>query len=280
MKKICLLVCLVSFGGTLCKAQTYTPLELCKRILSRDTLPYIKKYCAGDFEGHPNGSDFAPHLKVSFTVLKQTDKTAVINVTLSDSTGNSLDTYFHLAKDSIWKVNAFRALAMTGMLQQMYDELKKMTPAQIDKIIAEPLRKGKDHRIFKSRDEYQYLLNNTELTLASDDKIVAHFQKNKEAFEQLKADLLTSPSVGKRNFIQALGAKNALSDKLKALYLHNAELDGEQTTNTVILNIGGIVDNYVGYMYIKDSKDVPEMSGDHFIMIRSIGDGWYLYKTT
>jgi hypothetical protein len=155
-----------------------------------------------------------------------------------------------------------------------------MTPAQINKIIAEPKHKGKDYRIFKSREEYSYLLNNTELTLASDDKIIGHFQKNKEAFEQLKADYLTSSSPGKRNFIKALNDKSTLSNKLKALYLHSAELNGEETTNTIVLNIGGIVDNHVGYIYVKDSKDVPRMSDGHFIMIRSIGDGWYLYKTT
>jgi hypothetical protein len=280
MKNFFLTASLIFCAIGICNAQNYTPTELCQRILSRDTLPDIKKYCAGDFEGHPNGTDFPPGVKLKFLVLAQSETRAAINVTLSDSVGHELDTYFHFVKDSIWKVSAFRVLALTGMLQQMYEELKKMTPAQINKMIAMPKRKGKDYRIFKSREEYNYLLNNTELTLAPDEKIIAHFKKNKAAFESLKAYFLTIPSREKRTFIKALDDNSAQANKLKALYLHSAEINGDETTNTVILNIGGIVDNYVGYMYIKDAKDVPEMSGDHFIMIRSLGDGWYLYKTT
>ena len=279
MKKIAILIA-VLFLGMLCHAQNYTPMELCRKILSKDTLPDIKKYCAGDFEGHPNGGDLNPAAKLSFLILDQNDSTAVINVTIADTAGNAIDTYFHFVKDSIWKASAFRALALTGMLQQMYDELKKMTPAQINKMIVMPKRKGKDYRIFKSREEYNYLLNNTELTLASDDKVIAHFEKNRISFDQLKVDFLASATKGKRNFVKALGNIGALPNKLKALYLHSVELDGEETTNTIVLNIGGIVDNHVGYMYVKNSEDVPKMSGDHFIMIRLLGDGWYLYKTT
>lgn len=261
-------------------AQELSPMEVCKKVFSRDSLSNLKHYCTDEYEGHPNGLDINPGVKLRFRQLSGDSATAVINLTITDTSGFELDTYLHLKKDTTWKIAAFRALALTGMLQQMYDELKKMTPAQINKMIAMPLHKGKDYRIFKSREDYSYLLNNTALTLASDDNIIAHFQKNKGAFEQLKVDFLNSPPAGKRNFIKASDDKSALSNKLKALYLHSAEINGEETTNTVILNIGGIVDNHVGYMYVKDNKDVPKMSDGHFIMIRSLGDGWYLYKTT
>ena len=44
--------------------------------------------------------------------------------------------------------------------------------------------------------------------------------------------------------------------------------------------IGGILDNAVGFLFVKDKSDLPEMSERGIIMLREIGDGWYLYKTT
>ena len=45
-------------------------------------------------------------------------------------------------------------------------------------------------------------------------------------------------------------------------------------------SIGGMIDNSVGYFYCKDKNKLPEMSDNRYIMIKHLGDGWYLYKTT
>jgi hypothetical protein len=50
--------------------------------------------------------------------------------------------------------------------------------------------------------------------------------------------------------------------------------------NGINFLIGGMLDNTVGYLYVKDKNDLPEMNSDSVIMIREIGDGWYIYKTT
>jgi hypothetical protein len=41
-----------------------------------------------------------------------------------------------------------------------------------------------------------------------------------------------------------------------------------------------MLDNTVGYLYVKDKEDLPEMTDRRVIMIREISDGWYIYKTT
>ena len=41
-----------------------------------------------------------------------------------------------------------------------------------------------------------------------------------------------------------------------------------------------MIDNSVGYLYCKNPDDVPLMSDNGYIMIRDLGNGWYLYKTT
>ena len=45
-------------------------------------------------------------------------------------------------------------------------------------------------------------------------------------------------------------------------------------------SIGGMLDNTVGYFYVKDKEGLPEMNLRDMIMVREIEDGWYLYKTT
>jgi hypothetical protein len=41
-----------------------------------------------------------------------------------------------------------------------------------------------------------------------------------------------------------------------------------------------MIDNTVGYFYEPDKTKIPEINPSEIIMIREIGDGWYMYKTT
>jgi hypothetical protein len=260
-------------------AQFNDPLLLTKRIFSRDTFPEIKKYSTHEYEGHPNGRDFREGLKVSFTLLgkglKETDSTAVVNITLSDGHGNGADLYLHLKKDTIWKAAAFRALAMTGIIERVYYDLAQLTSRQVDSIIASPHTVKKDKRMFKTRAEYNFELGNTKLVLSSDSQLISHFNKNKLKFEALKNEFMKTAPAGTKS-MKDVRVKN----QMKALFIDNVRQDMEYTHGCLNFLIGGILDNAVGYMYIKDKKDVPEMSSGHFIMIREIGNGWYLYKTT
>lgn len=64
------------------------------------------------------------------------------------------------------------------------------------------------------------------------------------------------------------------------LYISSVSTGGWELGNCINFLIGGMVDNYVGYIYVKDKKDLPEMNADRVIMIREIENGWYIYKTT
>jgi hypothetical protein len=56
--------------------------------------------------------------------------------------------------------------------------------------------------------------------------------------------------------------------------------DYELGGGCLVFSIGGMMDNTVGFLYVKDKKHLPKMDDSGVIMIREIGDGWYLYKTT
>lgn len=261
-------------------SQTYEPLELAQNIFSQQKLPNLKKYCTGEYKGNPNGQDLQKGARTKFRLLGKTDSTAVVNMTIVDSAGNGFDTYLHFEKDTIWKLEAFRALAMTGMIEMGLKELEKMTLQQVDEIVAKSKDKDNDNAIFRSRVDYNYELGNARLTLALDDTIVQHFLNNRVAFEKLK-DL----AIGNQNNAETgtRGRKKLLKDhkeSYRRLFINSVYLYDSKKAVILDFRIGGIIDNTVGYFYTNDKNSLPEMSSREYIMIREIGEGWYIYKTT
>ena len=173
--------------------QTYEPLELAKEIFGKKPLPHIERYISGDYDGKPNGQDLKDGSTAKFTLLGQTDHTAVVGMTVLDAQGKGGDAYLHFEKDASWKMTAFRALAMTGMIEQMKIRLEQMTPQQVDAIIAMSNREDKkyDLSLFKSMEDYNFQLGNAKLILELDNNIIKHFQANQNEFERLKNLALT-----------------------------------------------------------------------------------------
>lgn len=261
--------------------QTFEPMELAKKIFGKDSLPDIKKYIAGEYEGRPNGQDLQSGTVTKFTLLGQSKKTAVVAMSILDSLGKGFDTYLHFEKDSIWKMTALRALALTGIIEQAKMELEKMTPQQIDEIIAKAkVKKKDDYAVFTSREDYNFQLGNAKLTLELDENIAKHFLANRAEFERLKN--LALSQLGKKKADEERTIKlieNAKSAYHK-LFISSVSTEGYGLGNGINFLIGGMIDNSVGYLYVKDKKDLPEMNAERVIMIREIGNGWYIYKTT
>lgn len=261
--------------------QTYEPLDLAKKIFGKDSLPNIDNFITGEYKGRPNGQDLQSGSTTKFTLLGQTEKTAVVAMTILDSMGKGLDTYLHFEKDTVWKMSAFRALAMTGIIEQVKIELEKMTLQKVDDIIAKSKKKKKDNfAMFTSRDDYNFQLGNVKLTLELDDNIAKHFVANQAEFERLKNLALTQ--LEKENVDEERSIKlieNVKADYQK-LFISSVSTGGYELGNCINFLIGGMVDNSVGYIYVNDKKDLPEMNPSRIIMIREIGNGWYIYKTT
>lgn len=259
MNRLFLALCFCIFSW--CFGQNYEPLELAKIQLSKE-YKKIEKFYGENFEG-PNGNEINDSLNLSFKELYRTENYSVVNINiLNNHSRQNFDAYFHFEKEKDWKITAFRALAMTGITQLALEELEKMSEKDIEKIIQS---KDKD-KIFSSREDYQYLKENWRLILSSDDEIIAHFQKNKTNFELLK-NTLKEEKVDK-----SLAKKLYLSNHLNSYEL--------MCDKCITLPIGGILDNTVGYFYIEDKADIPQPNPSRLIMIREIGNGWYLYKTT
>ena len=106
------------------------------------------------------------------------------------------------------------------------------------------------------------------------DNIIKHFQANQNEFEHLKN--LALIQLERPEGTELL--ENSKSD-YKKLFISSVSID-EALGNGINFLIGGMLDNSVGYLYVKDKKDLPEMSPELLIMIKEIGNGWYIYKKT
>jgi len=273
MSKILTTLILITIYGIV-NAQELEPLKLVEKVFTdKDFAKKTNEYSTGEYNGHPNANDLSANTILNFRLLDKSKNTAVVNITVLDSLGKGIDTYAHLEKDKKWKIKAFRALAMTGFMEQGMLKMEKMTEEQIDSLIQ------KDKEIFNSKEDFYRELKNIKLTLAFDDTIIQHFGKNEEKFEELKNELLTI------NFDKEEQAyrKINLGEQIKSDYhklLINSISNSFSCENCFEFIIGGMIDNTVGYIYIPNDQDVPKMNPSRIIMIREIGNGWYLFKTT
>jgi hypothetical protein len=261
--------------------QNFEPLELAQKIFAKDTFPNIENYITGEYKGRPNGQDLEINSKTKFSLLGNTDKKAVVNMTIWDSLGKGLDTYLHFEKDTIWKMVAFRALAMTGIIEHLKNELENLSPQQVEEMI-ELSKENKDSEniLFSTRDEYNFMLGNFKLTLDFDDNIVNHFLTNQTEFERLKNLALTELQTIKVDKERSMELIENYRADYNNIYISKIMTGGYELGNCINFLIGGMIDNSVGYFYINDKKEIPQMNPERIIMIREIGNGWYIYKTT
>jgi hypothetical protein len=272
---------LFTLTGATSYGQALEPVAIAQQIFGKTPFPALKRYSTGEYQGHPNGQDLPPAATTRFLLLGQDNEKAVVAMTIQGQAGQTIDTYLHFRKDTIWKLSAFRALAMTGMIAQAKKELEQMTPAQVDKLIANSAaKKNKKEEMITSRADYDYELGNFSLVLESDDRLVEHFRKNQAEFARLRdLALAETPNAGLDEY---RGAPVATAEQTAYRKLFISSIRAEHATGGKRLNflIGGILDNSVGYFYVTDKHAVPTMSPGDIIMIREIGNGWYLYKTT
>jgi len=273
MDKKLITIILIAICGIV-NAQEYEPLELVQKVFTdKNFAKKTNKFSTGEYEGHPNANDLSNNAKLNFRLLDRSGNTAVVNVTILDSLGNGMDSYAHLVKDKNWKIKAFRALAMTGFMEQALLEMEKMTEEQIDTLIQQ------DKETFKSKEDFYQELDNIKLTLALDDTIIEHFEKNREKFEELKREIQNTKFDKDEKSYRKINLGEQITIDYKKLLISRIStfFNCESCFEFVI---GGMIDNTVGYLYIPDKQDVPKMNPSRIIMIREVGNGWYLFKTT
>lgn len=258
----------------------YEPLELAKKVLTEDDPGDMSAYYADKSEKALSKEDFKEGLSLNFRELYKDEDVAVVNITLTDG-NNGLDIYVHFVKEGVWKIKATRGLALTGIIYEVIDEYSNMTDSQIDSLVQTEL--ARENGRYKSREDFDLKLKNMRLIVALDDTIIRHFQDNKAAFESLRnkvsAYVKTLPE-NKQDKSQNIS--EPFSFEVRKLSLSGIHLDNYLLgcADCLEFSIGGMVDNIVGYFYLEDKSKLPKPNPSRVIMIREIGGGWYMYKTT
>lgn len=188
------------------------------------------------------GQALPRNVHATFRRLDGSQRNTVYAVLLSDG-HNSQDWYvFMVRENDIWKISAVRNLALPGVFYSALQQLEQKNPRS-------------------EVEEWQY--RNMLLTIKSDQELKNYLRSNLAKFKNL-ANLYSE------------GDKEKSNEGAKHLYV-NFVSDKE---GVIDFNVGGIIDNSVGYLYVPEGSKPPLMSPSGFIYVEEIADGWYIYKTT
>jgi len=212
---------------------------------------FIKASNAGEIHA-PNGHwvtgeaeslpDSLGQLKSKVDKLLTVSPTAAVARVQPTSPGSAPnDVYLFLNRSGKrWQVAAVRLLALGGLLQDVYDQLR-----------------AKSKRTSDEEDMFQ----NAKLTLSTDAELAKYFLANKVALEGVAKATQTKAGATKK--------------EIARLHLTSSSFGG----GIVSITIGGVLDNEVGFMKVIKGK-APEMNPHEYIWIEPLAPGWYLYKTT
>lgn len=277
MRKIILLFIL--FIAAKVTSQDLEPMDIAKFYLSAYGFPDKEKYYCCEFNNNKSDSTFGMYFPESITreyeLIRQIDSSAVISVTVNDPV-DTFDTYLYFKNQNGWKLGARRGLALSGIAFGLIKEYEKYTP--------EERKNFQDTSEFFKEWDLMYKI--AKLQISSDKEIIKHFVDQKAKYEKLLDHVKKYDDIDMKEFTELQKTdtifKNMKDDALimqiyRFAYSPIGKID---LKNCYFLMINGVLDNTVGYLYSPEKNNLPQIDKSGFIIIKEIGEGWYLYKTT
>jgi hypothetical protein len=207
------------------------------------------------------GEAGVPALRTSLRPVETTPATSVYAVQ-AVLNGRVHDLYAYVVKEEAgWRLAAIRALWLPPMYYMLLDTLAS-TPTLPDSDAAE--------------------LENMRLTVSTDSALKAFFEAHHPVLDSI-AEVFGRDTT---RLVRAVrpGAAASTSPRSPATQLAELHFGGARrdpgAPGCVLLAIGGMLDNEVGFMHCPDTATPPAMSIASFILVEAVAPGWYLYKTT
>lgn len=216
-----------------------------------------------------------------YEVLYQSNDESVVAVAITDGDYH-VDVYTYLQKSKSWKIAAFREYKLPGIFYIMHEKYKEMDENMLQSYYMDNLPKDSGDVAgstleYGSLENFIYNVRNWQLTVASDAQLVEYFKKNTTSFELLllaiKQDTISTTEAWKLTYYP-----ERFRTDLHELLLQSVEK--KKGDAKIYFTVGGLMRSYVGYFYCEDEADFPVMSPDGFMMLKSLGKGWYLYKVS
>jgi hypothetical protein len=127
------------------------------------------------------------------------------------------------------------------------------------------------------------MLENMRLTASPDSGLKVFFADRRatleavaEGFNRESARSIAAAPDGLKAPSPAL---RSLARQLATIHFRGAWRDAERP-GCVFLEVGGMIDNEVGFVRCASGITPPLMTPKRFILVEAIAPGWYLYKTT
>lgn len=275
MKHLLLFFCLWVLGAATVTPAPLQPLRIAEQFVAPAGWGSMKDYLccevAGQAKTQTLGQQIPAPLRRSCQLVRQDSAMAVVAVELRDSASRR-DFYLHFRREAEgWKLGAIRNLAMTHLGPPMVALLAAMPPAEV----AEYDRKHPDA-------SHAFTVGNLRLWTAADADIAAHFRKNRADFRKVlrlvQAGQYFAPDSAAGE--QAANANPAVRGLLRKLFLSRVTRRETDCASCLEFVIGGKVNSTVGLLYQPRPALLPAMTPEHLIVLKPLGDGWYLYKTT
>lgn len=284
MKQI--LIILISLVSLIASGQNASiPLDLTKKYFNGELRNYKAVLTGEAKDQNFNPKKISKEAVLEFETLMYSNNIATIAISLTEGKQHT-DIYAFWKKDKDWQINAFRALWLPGMFYMLLDNYKDLDSEGIKKEYKKMFDEAKqkndtltDEQIVENigtLDDFHFEIKNMKLTVSSDKDLKEHFYKNQDKFTAL-LNKVQNDSISKS---RAWRINKQPEYRLDLHELLISGISGYDSSPIVDFVIGGMIDNSVGYFYCKSPANVPEMSDNRYIMIRELGNGWYLYKTT
>lgn len=250
----------------------FTPLEISKIVFGNDGFDYSKvlPFCCEmhelNFREYSLGQMLPSQTLRNYQLLYQGDSIAVVAVSMNLNNENQ-DIYVFFSKLEDWHIETIRTFVKTEVIKTAISEVDMLDNDSASKIIA---KYGYD-------DVGNYIKRN-KLLISSDKNIENYFIENEATFQEIISYIETQyPQISSER-IRQLNKDEFISNKLNLLLID--KIVPTEGSEFIGFQIGGIMDNSAGFFYQNDPNKVPKMSKDLYIMIKPLGNGWYLYKTT
>ena len=256
------------------------PLRIAEQFVAPAGWPEMKDYLCCEVAGQAKRQTLGQQIPVRqrrrCDLLQQDSATAVVAVELRDSASRR-DFYLHFRHDSTgWKLGAIRSLAMTHLGPPMVALLTGLPKAEV----ADYDRKHPDA-------SHAFTVGNLRLWTSADADIAAHFHRHRADFQKLLRRVQAGqffapapPGPTEPAAEQAANADPAVHALLRRLFMGRVTRRATPCGNCLAFVIGGKTTSSVGLLYQPEAAQLPVMSPNGLIVLRPLGEGWYLYKTS
>lgn len=223
--------------------------------------------------------------EISFEILEKSENKQVIGVSVSEKESHT-DSYAFWVFENGWKLQAIRTLWLPGIFHIMHQKCKGLDDQGLNKLYQEISNGNNDSdssfsespmiETSGSFEDFKVKVRIMDLTVASDKDLVSHFERNREKFSLLLSKIKVSAGI--QNERWKLDYQSEYKGPMQDLLI--SSVSNADHLKIISFVIGGMMDNFVGYFYCEDPLLLPPMEPNRFIMIKTLGHGWYLYKTS